>query len=101
MTNPIPALNVCLNTKHRIYRPDSRIQNRRELGIHGTRQQIMAAYGTHLDIQYALGDIRPSDLMEIMDNIEPCRCPHGKPCTTTVLQDFIYTKLDELTSPTA
>ena len=100
MTTTIPALNVCLNTRRRTYRHNSRIQNRRELGIDGSRQQIIAAYGTQLDIQYARGDIRPPDLIEIMDNIEPCRCPASQPCTTTVLQKFIHDKLDELTSPT-
>ena len=100
MTNPIPALNVCLNTRHRTYRPDSPIQNRHNLGMDGTRQEIIRAYGRHLELQYAQGEIRPSDLIEVMDNIEPCRCPANKPCTNTILEQFIQDKLEVLTSPT-
>ena len=35
-----------------------------------------------------------------MDNIEPCRCPANKPCTNTILEQFIQDKLEVLTSPT-
>ena len=99
MNTTIPQLNVCLNNRVRRYRPDSPLQNWRELGVHGTRQEIVEEYNQSLELRYAQGEIKPEDLIDTMDNIEPCRCRDGLLCTTGVLDQFLQTKLEHLTTP--
>ena len=99
MTSTIPKLNVCLNDRARRYRPDNPMQNWRELGVHGTRDEIVAQYANTLALRYSRGDIRPSDLIETFNNVEPCRCPTDRACTTAVLEEFITTNLEDLTKP--
>ena len=99
MFSQIQRVNVCLNSRHRRYRPDSPMQNRFELGLHGTRDEVVAAYTRMLELRYVRGEIRPSDLIEHFDNIEDCRCPEGRICTTAALEAFITEKLDTMTRP--
>ena len=98
MPSALQQLSVCLSDRRR-YRPDSPFQNWRELGIHGTRDEIIAAYANMLELRYAQGGIRPSDLVETYDNVGDCHCRQGVPCTTEVLETFVTGKLENLTQP--